>query len=528
MNTFRTALKALSHPLSLFSIIILLVNDHILKVVVPSPLTGKLSDFAGLFFFPFLLAGLLEWVGERLGFTPRRMAGLAFWITVVWFAGIKTTPWLNALTADFAELLLGHPTFIVLDPTDLISLIVIPFSWALWRRMEQEKNVISWKTIQVFAFGLALLSAVASISCPPELTVQRVVAFENTFYVHLEHFDPAFFSSSDYGKSWQRIDEVPPFVTESIQQTKPFPIQECVPGKSQLCYRITGDTKIEFSNNGGETWKTVWRAPTWRTDYYNRLLNFPLSCELHLPDFIPVDLTILSLKNGEYFLVAALGNQGLVTYQPSMGWSQLAVMEADPHPSSVQWDELITLPVVIPVETILWIVIGFLTPHSLLSKWKSFGQSDLQKTKKNKLAFSFLIWPFILLLIWHLVSDFAELELEVYPPYLIFILLVVFLGGDEMGFYSLVGILGALGLFYANYRSITTRIEREFTGNFATQFRTICLRSSLLLFLAGWLPFAFWALGWIPLFWLAFLLSFGLAIVVYLKALQAVEKFSPN
>jgi len=183
MNTFRIALKALSHPLSLFSIVLLLVNDHILKVVVPSPLTGKLSDFAGLFFFPFLLAGLLGWVGERLSFTPRRITGLAFCLTAVWFAGIKTMPWLNTLTIEIAEILLGHPTFIVLDPSDLFSLIVLPFSWTLWRRMEHERQNHFFKPIQIFVYGMAILGVIASQPCPPELKVQRVVAFEDVLYM---------------------------------------------------------------------------------------------------------------------------------------------------------------------------------------------------------------------------------------------------------------------------------------------------------------------------------------------------------
>ncbi|HMU76099.1 MAG TPA: hypothetical protein PKD69_10050, partial [Elusimicrobiota bacterium] len=59
-------------------------------------------------------------------------------------------------------------------------------------------------------------------------------------------------------------------------------------------------------------------------------------------------------------------------------------------------------------------------------------------------------------------------------------------------------------------------------------FTIYCACSSLLLFLAGWLPFAFWAFGWIPLYWPAFILSFGLAIVVYITALQTLEKFKTS
>ncbi len=56
----RNSLRCLQHPATWLSIALLLVNDHVLKVLYPSWITGKLSDFAGLFFFPFLLA--LAWV----------------------------------------------------------------------------------------------------------------------------------------------------------------------------------------------------------------------------------------------------------------------------------------------------------------------------------------------------------------------------------------------------------------------------------------------------------------------------------
>jgi len=56
MDTLHIALRCLRHPATLISISLLLFNDHVLKIAAPSPLTGKLSDFAGLFFFPFLLA----------------------------------------------------------------------------------------------------------------------------------------------------------------------------------------------------------------------------------------------------------------------------------------------------------------------------------------------------------------------------------------------------------------------------------------------------------------------------------------
>jgi hypothetical protein len=59
MTALAISLRCLKHPLTVTCILVLLLNDHLLKGTIPSILTGKLSDFAGLFFFPFLFAALL-------------------------------------------------------------------------------------------------------------------------------------------------------------------------------------------------------------------------------------------------------------------------------------------------------------------------------------------------------------------------------------------------------------------------------------------------------------------------------------
>src|SRR4051812_3923935 len=52
----------LVHPAPLAAVLVLAVNDHLLKGsgLLPGWLTGKLSDFAGLFFFPVLLAAVVR------------------------------------------------------------------------------------------------------------------------------------------------------------------------------------------------------------------------------------------------------------------------------------------------------------------------------------------------------------------------------------------------------------------------------------------------------------------------------------
>lgn len=63
----RAAGDGLLHPVPLLAIGVLVVNDHVLKAAWGNDLTGKLSDVAGLLFFPLLLQGLIEVIGHRGG-----------------------------------------------------------------------------------------------------------------------------------------------------------------------------------------------------------------------------------------------------------------------------------------------------------------------------------------------------------------------------------------------------------------------------------------------------------------------------
>jgi hypothetical protein len=80
------ALDALSHPLSVGATGLLILNDHVLKSAMPGLVTGKLSDFAGLFFFPFLATFALSFLSVR------RPDVVGFVGTAVWFLGMKLLP----------------------------------------------------------------------------------------------------------------------------------------------------------------------------------------------------------------------------------------------------------------------------------------------------------------------------------------------------------------------------------------------------------------------------------------------------
>jgi hypothetical protein len=145
---------ALLHPLALVAIGLLVVNDHLLKSVAPGPLTGKLSDFAGLVFFPLFVVGAWEVVLNVLGRWERptgRALGVGIVATAIAFVLVKTTPvgaatfsWvLGALqwvpAAGWSAVTSGPPPWlgpaaVVADPSDLVALVALLLAFAIGAR----------------------------------------------------------------------------------------------------------------------------------------------------------------------------------------------------------------------------------------------------------------------------------------------------------------------------------------------------------------------------------------------------------
>lgn len=124
----------LNQPVPMLSVLVLAVNDHILKGSgwLPGVITGKVSDIAGLFFFPLLLVAVVQGA-QTLARLPHAwripraaLTASATLATGLVFTAVKLHPPTNALVARFWGVM-------VLDPTDLIALIML-IPAALWMR----------------------------------------------------------------------------------------------------------------------------------------------------------------------------------------------------------------------------------------------------------------------------------------------------------------------------------------------------------------------------------------------------------
>ena len=136
---------SLLHPAAMAAVALLLLNDHVLKATSPGLLTGKLSDFAGLAFFPLVLVSAWElataaagrWRGPSTG--PLAVATLA--TAAVFISAKASAPanaaveaalgWLQWVAASpLAALgLTAHPVYrpavMVQDPSDLVALAAL-------------------------------------------------------------------------------------------------------------------------------------------------------------------------------------------------------------------------------------------------------------------------------------------------------------------------------------------------------------------------------------------------------------------
>ena len=170
---------ALLHPVALVAIATLVVNDQLLKAAAPGLLTGKLSDVAGLVFFPLLLVAAAELVSGTLrrpwrGPSPRAIT-LAVAFTGLAFAAVKVTPFGEAAY----EALLGAaqwpfravgglaggsgvPPFaqveLTRDPTDLVALAAlwIPFEMGLRRARASDHATLAVRPYELLVSVLAI------------------------------------------------------------------------------------------------------------------------------------------------------------------------------------------------------------------------------------------------------------------------------------------------------------------------------------------------------------------------------------
>lgn len=366
--------RVFRHPLTICSIALLLVNDHILKLYFPSWLTGKLSDFAGLFFFPFLLALMLY----PLLRSERRSIVFALFLTASIFIPLKTVPAFHADVIAALQSNLGLTLVISLDPTDLIALIALLPAWLLWRNSggAPDASPTSPRKLELVMVAIGSIAAIATTPmCDPRPSfgnIPKVFVLEDKIYVGYfrQPDEPSLYQYSidvrTHQPVWKPVYHRNTVVADILRLPLPeLPYFVCDPYQKSLCYRIDGSQRIEESHDGGRTWQTSWQFPAEREEVIWRMRGSIYCPE---PNLAIVDIAFLPDPSGS-LVVAVAGIEGTLIRKGSDPWQRVTTTNESLTliPATVL-DAVYAIPLEILVEefsallgyTMLYIVVRFL------------------------------------------------------------------------------------------------------------------------------------------------------------------------
>lgn len=144
----------LLHPVAVLALVVLVVNDQVLKAAWPGVVTGKLSDVAGLIVAPLVVQAaweVIQWVAGRWSGPSARVLAIAIVTVGVTFAAVQVWPPATDLYRGamgvaqwplrlLASLVTGTPrpnlvpVQTVADAADLLALPALAVTWWVGRR----------------------------------------------------------------------------------------------------------------------------------------------------------------------------------------------------------------------------------------------------------------------------------------------------------------------------------------------------------------------------------------------------------
>ncbi|MBS1635262.1 MAG: hypothetical protein JST26_05020 [Bacteroidetes bacterium] len=154
----------ITHPLFIAAILALALNDWCFKPMFHNAVTGKLSDFAGLFAFPFFLSCI--W--------PQRVKTIHI-LVILLFALWKTT-WIQPCL-DFLNTV-GFPVHRTPDLSDYTAFGSVPFSYYIFHKPVYAV-MHTWSARLLGAFSIFIFAATTML--PPKLNSYCAINKEYKF-----------------------------------------------------------------------------------------------------------------------------------------------------------------------------------------------------------------------------------------------------------------------------------------------------------------------------------------------------------
>ncbi|MDW3177824.1 MAG: hypothetical protein R8J94_10575 [Acidimicrobiia bacterium] len=304
---------SLRDPRFLTALVLLLANDFVLKNAWPGVISGKLSDLAGMVFFPVVMTSLLHVL--RIG------AGPVLGLVAVWFTGLQLSPTVDSVHESLLSFVLPWNVINTPDPTDLVALVVLPITY----RILTNPSPITFRAgSQRLIVGLVLVGCLAETG-PDSDTIGPPIVNEagELEVLRSGDFSQRGGSTVDVEGPLRSVAVVPlEFAAfhEAIASS-PGVREECLTSQPERCFRL-GESVfvVEESVDGGETWQKSWAITEDRYLLREQGNSFQFYDERQRG--------IVVLEDDTVFVTTAIGP--LLTWTEEGGWT--------PSPRSLRID----------------------------------------------------------------------------------------------------------------------------------------------------------------------------------------------
>ncbi|HEX2906592.1 MAG TPA: hypothetical protein VHO69_07025 [Phototrophicaceae bacterium] len=315
-RAFWRALHSLAHPVTVWAVVLLLLNDHWFRFQWPSWWTGKLGDWAWLTFAPLICAAAVAWfVPKRLVQQEKVVGLLAFVFMGLWFALAKTVPFVHLLTTTTLDALVGWHGTLRLDTSDLLTLPALLVGWHIWRSSSNQALPIprAWVVLALGVIGTLATSCMPADSGITHLCQQESKNFAFTGYVANNVF-----MSMDGGVTWGTVEArlVP---RDCLISNRSFGQSWLLTSGSQTYRFVLGKAIYSYQDGQAETLEMNLSAlgQEIRKIYYKGrpqgwICPGPVA---YLPG--PLD-AVVDTKTGN--LVVAMGLDGVLVKPPDNRW----------------------------------------------------------------------------------------------------------------------------------------------------------------------------------------------------------------
>lgn len=332
--TTGVSVRALASPGFALALVVLVLNDHVLKTAYPGWVTGKLSDVAGLVFAPVLLGVLLT--AWRV---PRPMP-VALGLVGLGFTFAKTTA-TGAAVASAIWSLTGVPTLIRADVTDLLALPALYGAWLIHGQVSERARG-DWRSSVARTIGVAMVPvtavATAATSCD-----DSSIRLTDLTVAQGDFAGPPHQSEMRILFSWNKyLDSAgnAAVVSRYDESRRTYPNDDPSAGHRRCddagtCWRVGADDslQVQVSDDEGQTWRTEYTLP--ETEVDRALAGVENGCGDEGPEAHLRDLAVLGSGDGAVIAVAA-DAAGLLVRSPEAGWHLLTMADLEDLPDPPQ------------------------------------------------------------------------------------------------------------------------------------------------------------------------------------------------